>query len=112
MRKKKIFYAAIFALVIFACTIAIVANFNGARAYSPSHQCENNLRVIEAGKDQWALENNKTTNDTPTWDDIRPYIVHYLGTNNFLKCPENGVYTLGKIGQLPTCSIGGDHSIQ
>jgi hypothetical protein len=110
--RKTIIWTLIIALVFVSAAIFIVPHFVRASAYSPSHECQNNLRVIEAAKDQWAVENNKMTNDTPTWDDIRPYMSLYLKTNKFLKCPEGGIYTLGKVGQLPTCSIGGYHSIQ
>jgi len=36
--------------------------------------CINNLRLIEMVKQQWMIEERKTTNDVPTWDDLRPYI--------------------------------------
>jgi hypothetical protein len=74
-----------------------------ARSTPSSAPCINNLRQIEAAKDEWRLEKSKTTNDVPTWDDIRPYLAHEL------HCPANGVYTIGRVGDPPTCSIGGRH---
>jgi hypothetical protein len=66
---------------------------------------------IEGAKEQWALEQSKTTNDTPTWSDLSPYI-YWSGftnrwfTNGIPVCPEGGIYTLGRVGELPTCSLG------
>jgi hypothetical protein len=68
--------------------------------------CINNLRQIESAKQQWALENGKTANDVPSWDDIRPYIGR--GEKGEMpQCPQGGSYILGRIGESPKCSIGG-----
>ncbi|HZL12701.1 MAG TPA: hypothetical protein VFC85_01025 [Verrucomicrobiae bacterium] len=68
--------------------------------------CINNLRQIDAAKNQWALENNKTAGAIPTAQDIAPYLK--LDANgNIPGCPSGGVYTLGAVGVLPTCSIPG-----
>ena len=34
----------------------------------------NELRMVDAAKDQWALENNKTETDLPPWNSLTPYI--------------------------------------
>jgi hypothetical protein len=68
--------------------------------------CINNLRLIDAAKQQWALENRKQNTDTPTMDDLRPYLGH--GPNGELPiCPDGGVYTVGAIAEKPTCNIPG-----
>jgi hypothetical protein len=65
--------------------------------------CINNLRLIDAAKQQWALEYKKQTTDTPTMDDLRPYIGR--GPNGELPvCPDGGTYTIGTVGEKPTCS--------
>jgi hypothetical protein len=52
--------------------------------------CIANLRVIEGAKEQWADEYSKTTNDVPTWDDMRVYC--FPGTNRTkLICPGGGI---------------------
>ena len=101
--------SVIFLALAISAGLLALPNFIRARASSSSNACVNNLRVIAAAKDQWALENNKTTNDTPTWDDLRPYFGR--ATNQPPKCPDGGIYTLGKVGQNPTCSLGGSHSL-
>lgn len=65
--------------------------------------CINNLRIIYAAKQEWALEKNKTDADIPTEQDLLPY----LKGGVFPVCPAGGVYTIGAVGQPPTCSIPG-----
>ncbi len=67
------------------------------------NQCIANLRLIYAAKQAWALEKNKTDTDTPTEQDLLPYIKG----GAFPVCPSGGIYTIGAVGQLPTCSIPG-----
>jgi hypothetical protein len=68
--------------------------------------CLNNLRLIESGKMQWSLEQHKTFNQTPTLEDLRTYIGR--GSNGVMpECPMHGVYTLGTVGEEPSCSIHG-----
>jgi hypothetical protein len=55
---------------------------------APAIGCANHLRGIDK------------VNDTPTEADLEPYFRHGM-----LKCPEGGTYTIGKVGDLPQCSI-------
>jgi hypothetical protein len=64
---------------------------------------------LEICKDIWA-KGNKTTNDTPTWDDLRPYFPDGW-SNNIPVCPAGGTYILGRVGERPRCSIGVDTTI-
>ena len=58
-------------------------------------------------------EGNRTTaeatNDAPTWDDLRPYFP-YTWSNSIPVCPDGGVYTIGRLGENPKCSIGKEYS--
>jgi hypothetical protein len=77
--------------------------------------CALRLEAIDAAKSQWALENHRTTNDVPTWDDLQPYLPQHMShvTNGVWYCPMGGHYTLGRLGEPATCSIGGTgHSFQ
>ncbi len=98
--------------MILTIVLAIgIANFIRARSTSASNACVNNLRIIDAAKQQWALERGKTVRDIPTWDDVRPYLGRSW-SNTIPVCPEGGTYTLGRVGIPPACSIGGpEHSI-
>ncbi len=77
-----------------------------SEAESERETCINNLRQIDAAKNEWALENNKAAGAIPTEQDLLPYIVNGI----FPVCPSGGVYTIGALGVDPTCSIPG-HAI-
>lgn len=86
-----------------------IPNFVKARATSQQNACINNLRQIDAAKNQWALEKGKKSGDVCTEDDIKPYI--RLINGELPKCPQGGTYTIGPVGEHPTCSIPG-HKLQ
>lgn len=62
--------------------------------------CVRNLRLMDAAKDQWAIENNKADTDTVTLTDTEPYI-----KGGVPKCPAGGTYTVTTVGAAPECSI-------
>ena len=82
--------------------------------------CHDILIQISLAKSEWADENNKTTNDTPTWNDLRSYFSPTLTNNPRLWtnggpfCPSGGTYTIGRVDESPKCSIGGGyrHSLE
>jgi prepilin-type N-terminal cleavage/methylation domain-containing protein len=84
-----------------------IPNFVKARTTAQTNACINNLRQIDGAKEQWALENKKTSSDTPADSDL-------FGTDKYVKvkpsCPANGTYSLNAIGVKPTCS-GTGHSL-
>jgi hypothetical protein len=63
--------------------------------------CIGNLRLIYAAKQAWALDKSKTDADVPTEQDLLPYLKGGI----FPVCPAGGIYTIGAVGQLPTCSV-------
>ncbi len=65
--------------------------------------CINNLRMIDAAKQQWALQNGKPRGALLTAADLAPY----LRSNTVPTCPSGGVYTLNPVGIAPLCSIPG-----
>ena len=79
-----------------------IPNFVKARETAQRSACINNLRQIDAAKSEWALENNKTNGVVPTEADLAQYI-----RNGMPKCPAGGTYTIGPIGEKPTCSLPG-----
>lgn len=66
--------------------------------------CENNMRWIEAAKDQWAIENGKTNGTTV---DINGLVNGKYLPEKFLKCPSGGQYKYNAIGENCRCSIHG-----
>jgi len=80
-----------------------IPNFVKARDTAQMNACVNNLREIDAAKHEWATENNKKETDTPTEADL----AHYMKNGQFPTCPKGGVYSIGPVGEPPTCSIPG-----
>jgi hypothetical protein len=74
------------------------------RGVQPS-ACINNLRMIDAAKEQWVVENNKTNGTVVTEIEIRPYM-KLDSKGNFPRCPNGGIYSIGKVGENPTCLLG------
>jgi len=77
----------------------------GLAASTPEQQanaCVNNIRQIDAAKQQWALENRKTVEAIPSAQDVAVYLKDGLP-----KCPAGGNYALNAVGAHPTCSIPG-----
>ena len=95
--------AASVAVPAIAAAVALPA-LAKAKNSSQKTTCLNNLRTIEAAKNQWAMEKRKPASAVPTWADIQPYLGRGRGT---LRCPEGGEYTVGAVGGSPTCSIPG-----
>ena len=93
--------AFVVALVVVVLAVTVVPPFIRARSTSASNACVNHLRQIGGAKEQWAVDNRKTTNDIPSWDDIKPYLWH----EEVPRCPDGGTYILGRVGDPPRCSL-------
>ena len=68
-----------------------------------ANACKNNLRMIDAAKQQWASEQQKPKGSLLTAADLLPY----LPNNTMPTCPAGGIYTLNPVGLSPICSIPG-----
>lgn len=73
------------------------------------HQCacQENLRLLDHHKQQWALDHNQTGYATPSWDDLvtTPGIgcIEYFTVQPV--CPAGGTYTIGQVDDRPSCSF-------
>lgn len=89
--------ATAFTLVEILIVVAIIGllvaiaipSFVKAREHAQKNSCINNLRMIDAVKQQWALENRKGGTAVPVQSDLQPYLVRGTG------------------GRIPTCPAGG-----
>ncbi len=68
------------------------------------NNCLSNIRQLDGAVQTWALEQHKAQTDSPTWEDLKPYLRHEV------VCPSGGTYRLGTVGSQPTCSIP-DHNL-
>ena len=79
-----------------------IPNFVKARQTAQTNACINNLRIIDAAKQQWALEKGKQSTDVPADTDVEPY----LGRSGTVmpSCPVGAAaYTINAVNVAPTC---------
>src|SRR5579862_8622726 len=83
-----------------------IPNFVKARTTAQQNACINNLRQIDAAKQQWALETNQKPSAVPTSANITAYLGR--GSNGSLSavfCPQDSAKAFGSsytIGDLNT----------
>jgi prepilin-type N-terminal cleavage/methylation domain-containing protein len=89
----------------------LIPNVMRARARSQSAACINNLRQIDAAKQQWAMENRQLSTAEPQQSDLDPYL-NRSGSANGVLCPAGGpdatftsCYSINPVSTLPTCNI-------
>src|SRR5258708_15409364 len=81
-----------------------VPNFVKARNVAMTNMCINNLRQIDGAKQVWALDKKKDESETPSAQDLTPYLKRDFKT--FI-CPAGGTYSINPVNERPTCSIPG-----
>lgn len=91
-------------IVLFICGLAAISipNFVKARATTQVNACINNLRQIEAAKNEWALETGKSPNDVPTANDLTPYL-----QGQVLRSVAGENYVLGKVSEPAMAELNG-----
>src|SRR5689334_1373203 len=110
--KKQLTRKSGFTLVEIMIVVAIIAllaaiaipNFVKARAASQTSACIANLKQIDGAKATWALEQKKTSSDTPKDTDL-------FGATLYIRakplCPAGGTYTIDAVDTKPSCNITG-----
>jgi prepilin-type N-terminal cleavage/methylation domain-containing protein len=117
IRTKKLAGFTLVEIMIVVAIIGMLAaiaipNFVAARTKSQATSCINNLRIIDGAKQMWAMENKKSSSDTPTGADLKPYIGHTSG-GQLPTCPNDGTatfetsYNPNTVDVQTVCIIGG-----
>ncbi len=73
-----------------------LAHYEGDSA----NACISKLRQIDGAKQQWALQTGHTNGTVVTQADLENYVKAAA-----FQCPSGGSYTIGAIGEDPTCSF-------
>src|SRR6266567_3771246 len=101
--------------IVIICTFGVIASllwFTRERNRSAYAHCITSLKQIQAAKETWAVEKNKTKDDSASWSDLLGHGQHlgqYIPATPI--CPDGGTYRIGKVGEQVTCSIP-EHKIQ
>jgi prepilin-type N-terminal cleavage/methylation domain-containing protein len=86
-----------------------IPNVLHARTVAQNNTCIDNLRMLDTGKQQWALESGATASTVPTAANIQPYLGR--GNGELPLCPLDSQqsfatsYNLNNCGTSPTCLI-------
>jgi hypothetical protein len=99
-----IFWSVVIGLLVWAIVIP-----NLVKQPPNVRPCIINLRELDSAKQQWAVENGKTNGAVCTEDDLKAFI-KLDAKGNLPKCPLGGIYTIGKVGEPVTCSLGKTNS--
>ena len=89
-----------------------IPNFMKSRETSQDKVCINNLRQIDATKQQWALENRRTGDAVPEETDLQPYLIRG-NAGRMPVCPAGGAtatnftdsYSINAVTNPPTCKV-------
>lgn len=79
-----------------------IPNFMNSREKTKARSCCGNLRMINQAKEQFGMANSLYEGTPIQAGSLMPY----LHDSTFPSCPSGGVYTVGDLGQDPTCSLG------
>jgi type II secretory pathway pseudopilin PulG len=80
-------------------------NLVRTRQTSQTNACISNLRIIDAAKQQWALEKGQKTSATPSSSNIVPYLGRV--ETAMPSEPLGGSYTINALSIVPQCSMAG-----
>ncbi len=87
-------------LIIGILLAVAIPNFVKARNSGRSKSCISNLRQIDAGKEQYMLDNKTTTAPSGMTDIVPTYV------KNTPTCPSGGTYSINDATTSPSCTIG------
>ena len=102
-------YVAIGLMVVMVPLYVAIAvpSFVKARDAAQMNVCVNNMRMIDAAKEQAAMQHGYRRGDTVPTEQVSEYLKNGLSG---VSCPRGGSYTVKPVGEDPECSIHGSLS--
>ena len=88
------------AFIVCLFSAIFVPRFIQAHKYSQANTCLNHMSQIDSAKNAWAMDHHANFGDVVTTNDLLPYL------DGVPKCPAGGTYSIKKVGESPTCSLG------
>ena len=109
MKPSKHFLISLAAIAVIVPVVAI-SKFVRAHYKSAADSTWIELRQIDAAKQQWMLNQGKTPDDIPTWNELLPYcggyITNFYQTNGVVVDPRGGIYFIGRVRQPAAAKKG------
>jgi hypothetical protein len=88
-------------VVGFSSSLAAIPATLQARDQARRNACINNQRQLRGASDEWAIEENASSEEVPSRADLDRYL------RRWPVCPSGGSYTVGSVGNKPSCSVHG-----
>jgi type II secretory pathway pseudopilin PulG len=83
-----------------------IPNLVRSRTVSQTNTCIDNLRMIDASKQQWALEHGAVATTVPLASDVQPYLGR--GAGELPTCPVDPAQTFETSYMLMNCETSPD----
>lgn len=93
--------------IVIGCVVlylVAVPNFIRNHRHDPRVVCINNLRLLDAAKEMFAIESKLPPGTVVSQNQLQPFVGRGE-EGKFPKCPAGGTYILNPIGTRPACSI-------
>jgi hypothetical protein len=104
-----VLFGAIVIFLLFSVAIAS-PSYVKSRGGSPRYKsCVANMKQIESAKEEFAAKYHLPAG-APLPEGCLWAKGSYIRSEP--ECPSGGTYTVGVLGELPKCSVGGKHSLE
>ena len=83
-----------------------VPNFVQARQQAQTNACINNLRIVDAAKQQWAIVTGALPTSSPLVADLDPYVKGTWAANMLCPLDNSAAYDVGlnAVNVVPVCA--------